>query len=70
MWIDLSGKTAVVTGSSSGIGLAIAAGLAGSGPLLDQEPETDILINNLGVYAAQPALEIIASDSAVVIRPR
>ncbi|GIF53072.1 short-subunit dehydrogenase [Asanoa ferruginea] len=97
MRIDLSGKTAVVTGSSSGIGLAIAAGLAGSGarvvltgrdegrvnaaadtlratgaqvrpvavdlaadpgPLLDQEPETDILINNLGVYAAQPALEI------------
>ncbi|MEV4623973.1 SDR family oxidoreductase [Asanoa sp. NPDC049573] len=97
MRIDLSGKTAVVTGSSSGIGLAIAAGLAGSGarvvltgrderrvvaaadtlrstgarvrpvavdlaadaaPLLEQEPETDILINNLGVYAAQPALEI------------
>jgi NAD(P)-dependent dehydrogenase (short-subunit alcohol dehydrogenase family) len=97
MRIDLSGKTAVVTGSSSGIGLAIAAGLAGSGarvvltgrdedrvsraadtlratgaqvrpvavdlaadpgPLLEQEPEIDILINNLGVYAAQPALEI------------
>jgi NAD(P)-dependent dehydrogenase (short-subunit alcohol dehydrogenase family) len=31
MKIDLSGKTAVVTGSGSGIGLAIARGLAGSG---------------------------------------
>ncbi len=31
MQIDLSGKTAVITGSSAGIGLAIAKGLAGSG---------------------------------------
>src|SRR5262249_50273622 len=31
MKIDLSGKTAVVTGSSSGIGFAIAKGLAGAG---------------------------------------
>src|SRR5690348_7977007 len=31
MRIDLTGKTALVTASSSGIGLAIAAGLAGSG---------------------------------------
>ncbi|GAA1852814.1 SDR family NAD(P)-dependent oxidoreductase [Asanoa iriomotensis] len=31
MRIDLSGRTALVTGSSSGIGLAIAAGLAGAG---------------------------------------
>lgn len=31
MNIDLSGKTAIVTGSTSGIGLAIAQGLAGSG---------------------------------------
>ena len=31
MQIDLSGRTALVTGSSQGIGLAIAAGLAGAG---------------------------------------
>lgn len=31
MRIDLSGKRAVVTGSTAGIGLAIAAGLAGAG---------------------------------------
>jgi NAD(P)-dependent dehydrogenase (short-subunit alcohol dehydrogenase family) len=97
MRIDLSGRTALVTGSSSGIGLAIATGLAGAGarvvltgrdearvsaaaeslrssgaaatgvavdlaadaaPLLDREPEVDILVNNLGVFEARPALEI------------
>jgi NAD(P)-dependent dehydrogenase (short-subunit alcohol dehydrogenase family) len=31
MKIDLSGKTAVVTGSTGGIGFAIAKGLAGAG---------------------------------------
>jgi NAD(P)-dependent dehydrogenase (short-subunit alcohol dehydrogenase family) len=31
MNIDLSGKTAIVTGSAAGIGLAIAKGLAASG---------------------------------------
>ena len=31
MIIDLSGKTAIVTGSTEGIGYAIAVGLAGSG---------------------------------------
>src|SRR3984957_2039083 len=31
MKVDLSGKTALVTGSTGGIGLAIAVGLAGSG---------------------------------------
>jgi len=31
MIIDLSGKTAVVTGSTGGIGLAIATGLAKAG---------------------------------------
>ena len=32
MQIDLSGKTAIVTGSTAGIGLAIAAGLARAAP--------------------------------------
>lgn len=31
MHIDLSGRTAIVTGSTAGIGLAIASGLAGTG---------------------------------------
>ena len=31
MRIDLTGKTAIVSGSGQGIGLAIAAGLAGAG---------------------------------------
>jgi NAD(P)-dependent dehydrogenase (short-subunit alcohol dehydrogenase family) len=31
MKIDLSGKTAIVTGSTSGIGLACAQGLAAAG---------------------------------------
>jgi NAD(P)-dependent dehydrogenase (short-subunit alcohol dehydrogenase family) len=95
MQIDLSDKTALVTGSSQGIGLAIARGLAGAGArvvltgrdadnlqraaadiggaasvaadittdkgvatLTAAAPDVDILINNLGVYEARPALEI------------
>ncbi|MEB3281107.1 MAG: SDR family oxidoreductase [Lyngbya sp.] len=93
MKIDLSGKLAVISGSSTGIGLAIAEGLAKAGAsvtitgrkenqlfeaveliqssapqvevksvtadlatlegveiLTQSTPETDILINNLGIY--------------------
>jgi NAD(P)-dependent dehydrogenase (short-subunit alcohol dehydrogenase family) len=99
MQIDLHGRTALVTGSSQGIGLAIAAGLgragaavvltgrdagkleaaaaslradgaevttvagdvttdAGTAALLEAVPEVDVLINNLGIFGATPALEI------------
>ncbi|WP_417262107.1 SDR family NAD(P)-dependent oxidoreductase [Celeribacter sp.] len=96
MKIDLSGKTAIVTGSTGGIGLAIAQGLAEAGAevvitgrsqagvdaalstidgaargvvadlgtaegcaaLIAAEQETDILVNNLGVYGRQDYFDI------------
>ena len=101
MKIDLSGKSAVVTGSTGGIGLAIAAGLVQAGAsvtvvgrsqatvdaalatLRDQgagdgasgvvadpgtaegcsalvaaRPDTDILVNNLGIYGAREFFDI------------
>jgi NAD(P)-dependent dehydrogenase (short-subunit alcohol dehydrogenase family) len=105
MHIDLSGKTAIVTGSTAGIGFAIAKGLAGAGAtvivngrtqaavdkaiaaiskeipsaklrgvaldlgtaagcdaLVKAVPATDILINNLGIFAMQDFFEIPDSE--------
>lgn len=100
MKIDLSGKHAIVSGSTAGIGLAIALGLAQAGAtvvvngrtqarvdqaleqirdkfpaarlqgiaadlgtqdgaalLFKEVPDTDILVNNLGIFEAKPFFE-------------
>src|SRR2546426_944708 len=105
MDLQLSGKTAVVTGSTAGIGLAIARALAREGAaivvngrtearvrvaaedvrraapgarvsgvatdlgtaagvaaLIARVPATDILVNNLGVYAAKPFSDITDAE--------
>ncbi|MDA3630111.1 SDR family NAD(P)-dependent oxidoreductase [Saccharopolyspora sp. WRP15-2] len=105
MRIDLSGKTALITGSSSGIGFSIARGLAGAGAdvvvngrseatvtaaadkIRQEFPDVavraaaadvttedgadrvvelaggvDVLVNNLGIFGAIPALEITDED--------
>lgn len=99
MDLQLKGKTAIVTGGSAGIGLAIAKGLAAEGvsvtipgrtqeklgkalaglskirgvvadvasaegaeSLIQQVPEVDILINNLGIYEPKPFAEISDAD--------
>ncbi|HTF69325.1 MAG TPA: SDR family oxidoreductase [Edaphobacter sp.] len=99
MDLQLKDKTAIVTGGSAGIGLAITKALAaegvtvtvpgrskekldkalagisninavvadaatveGAASLIQQVADTDILINNLGVYEAKPFAEITDAD--------
>lgn len=105
MKIDLSGKSAVVSGSTAGIGYAIAKGLANAGAaivvngrteertreaaaklttevpgahvtsvpgdlanadglsrFIDEVPDADILVNNVGIFEPKPFLEILDED--------
>jgi NAD(P)-dependent dehydrogenase (short-subunit alcohol dehydrogenase family) len=99
MDLQIKGKTAIVTGGSAGIGLAITKALAAEGvtvtvpgrskeklekalagisntklvvadpgtaegveSLIQQVPETDILVNNLGIYEPKPFAEITDAD--------
>ncbi|GLR00156.1 SDR family NAD(P)-dependent oxidoreductase [Dyella mobilis] len=105
MHIQLKNRRAIVTGSTAGIGLAIATGLAGTGAhvvvtgrsqarvdealaaiarqvpgaslsgvagdlgskagadhLIEQVPDADILINNLGIFEPKPFFDIPDED--------
>jgi NAD(P)-dependent dehydrogenase (short-subunit alcohol dehydrogenase family) len=54
MIIDLSGKRAIVTGSTAGIGLAIARGLAGSG--------AEVVLNGRTAARVEAALKQLSSE--------
>jgi NAD(P)-dependent dehydrogenase (short-subunit alcohol dehydrogenase family) len=66
MKIDLSGKTAVVTGSTTGIGFAIARGLAGCGATVVVNGRAPAAVERAvaAVKAAAPLAEVrgIAAD--------
>src|SRR5262245_47204689 len=66
MKIDLSGKTALVTGSTAGIGLAIAEGLAGAGARTFVNGRTqarvDEAIAHIGSVHPDAKVEGVAAD--------
>jgi len=68
MRIDLSGKTALVTGSTAGIGLAIAAGLAESGARVILNGRSDSAVGRaaaeLRARFPRASLEGVAADLA------
>jgi NAD(P)-dependent dehydrogenase (short-subunit alcohol dehydrogenase family) len=60
MRIDLSGKSAFVSGSTQGIGRAIAARLAECGAVttINGRDQARVLVNNLGIFGPVPLLEV------------
>jgi NAD(P)-dependent dehydrogenase (short-subunit alcohol dehydrogenase family) len=69
MIIDLSGKRAIVTGSTAGIGFAIARGLAGSGAAVvingRSEKTVDAALARLRKDFPQATIEGVAADLSV-----
>ena len=70
MHIDLSGKTAIVTGSTAGIGLAIAKGLAAAGAKVVVNGRTEAAVAKAvaelaGTVSAQPS----RASRAISARP-
>jgi len=68
MKIDLSGKTALVTGSTAGIGYAIAKGLAGSGAEVvingRSQARVDAAVRKLAGAVSSSKLRGVAADVA------
>ncbi len=66
MRIDLSGKTAIVTGSTRGIGYAIAAGLAGAGATVvitgRKQADVDQALSGLRASVAGARVRGVAAD--------
>jgi NAD(P)-dependent dehydrogenase (short-subunit alcohol dehydrogenase family) len=66
MHIDLTGKTAIVTGSTRGIGYAIAAGLAGAGATVvitgRKQADVDQALGSLRASVAGAQLRGVAAD--------
>jgi NAD(P)-dependent dehydrogenase (short-subunit alcohol dehydrogenase family) len=66
MKIDLSGKTAIVTGSTVGIGYAIAKGLAASGAIVvvngRQQAAVDKAMNRLKIEVPGATVRGVAAD--------
>jgi NAD(P)-dependent dehydrogenase (short-subunit alcohol dehydrogenase family) len=60
MHIDLGGKTALVTGSTEGIGYAIAAGLLGAG--------ASVVINGRTLQKVDAAVARLKGDSGAAVR--
>ena len=67
MKIDLGGKTALVTGSTAGIGLAIAKGLAGAGVriVVNGRHHDSVERGVAAVLAAVPGGDVIGAAADV-----